>query len=185
METSRRLLPLGRVAGHRGRSGEITVRIFRGEAEFWTGLDRVWLGSPDGDDGSFYSIERSRAYRDRLVLKLEGVDDATVAGSLRGRRVAAPAESAPQLPPGEHYTALLVGLEVRDEEGRVIGTVVDVAPTGGADLLVIVPGGPAEGEPCEDEEILVPLAEGIVEEVDEDGGFIRIRPPEGLLDRNR
>jgi len=161
------------------------VRIFRGEAEFWTGLDRVWVGAPDGDGGSFYAIERSRAYRDRLVLKLEGVDDATTAGSLRGRRVAALAESAPQLPPGEHYTSLLVGLEVRDEGGRVIGTVVDVAPTGGADLLVVVPGVPAEGAPCQGEEILIPLAEGIVEEVDEERGFIRIRPPEGLLDLNR
>ena len=93
-------------------------------------------------------------------------------------------EDAPKLPAGEHYTALLVGMRVVDDQDRKVGRVIDVMPTGGKDVLVIAP---PEDDPRADEddrEILVPLVEGIAA-VDEAERVIRIRPPEGLLDLNR
>ena len=177
------LLPLGRVSGHRGRAGELTVRIFRGEAAHWNGVSRVWIGK--GQDGdAVYEVEGSRAYRDRLVLKLAGVDDPNAAEALRGSRVAVAVDDAPKLPAGEHYTAVLVGMVVVDERERTVGRVIDVMPTGGKDLLVIAPPADAATANEEDNEILVPLVEGIAV-VDEAERVIRIRPPEGLLDLNR
>jgi 16S rRNA processing protein RimM len=142
----------------------------------------VWLG--DGqDEGTVFDVERARAYRDRLVLKLEGVEDPNAAEELRGSRVAVAVEDAPELSEGEHYTALLVGMEVVDDEERSVGRVIDVMPTGGKDVLVIAPPT-GESEAAAEDEILVPFVEEIVE-VDRAGGLIRIRPPEGLLDLNR
>ncbi len=192
------------------------------------------------------------------MLKLCGIEDSTAAEALRGRRVAAPVDQAPALPPGRYYAALLVGLEVRDPDDRRIGRVVDVMPTGASDLLVIDPADepnereaqdaqdakddrhetrhetlaeterPERGKQEQDDrparetrddtrangqlqrrperkqqnnqqrhqardqqrnrqrdEVLVPLVDAIVEEVDEVRGVIRIRPPEGLLELNR
>jgi len=158
--------------------------VFGGDAEHWTGLEEVWIGLPDGADGEFRGIESSRAYRDRLVLKLEGVDDAGEAEALRGRRVMARTADAPRLPAGVYYFARLIGMEVRDEEGRRIGRVTHVASSGGADLLVIR-REEAEEDAAEGEEILIPLAKEIVVEVREDEGRITVRPPEGLLELNR
>jgi 16S rRNA processing protein RimM len=171
------------VSGHRGRDGELTVRIFRGEAAHWNEVSRVWIGKGQGD-ATVFEVERSRAYRDRLVLKLAGVEDPNAAAALRGSRVAVAVEDAPELPHGEHYTALLVGMEVVDEGDRSVGRVIDVMPTGGKDVLVIAPPEDDSTESDEDHEILVPLAEGIAE-VDEAKRVIRIRPPQGLLDLNR
>jgi len=151
------------------------VRVYRGGAARWTEIRRVWIG--DGDRAGFRVVQRARAYDDRLVLKLEGVDDASAAAGLRGWPVAVAAEDAPALEEGEHYSALLVGLQVIDEHGGTVGRVTDVMPTGGADLLVVE--GSTGGE------ILIPFAPGIVEHVDEAEGVIRIRPPEGLLELNR
>jgi 16S rRNA processing protein RimM len=178
-----RLIPLGRVAGHRGLGGELTVKIFRGEAVHWNELSRVWLNKDKGTEASF-EIERSRAYKDRLVLKLAGVEDANAAEELRGSEVAVEVEDAPVLPEGQHYAAVLVGMEVRDEEDRIVGTVIDVMPTGGKDVLMIAPAVRSSEESGDDREILVPLAEEIAV-VDEAARVIRIRPPEGLLDLNR
>lgn len=159
--------------------------VFGGDAEHWTGLGEVWVGGQAGAEGGFRRIESSRAYRDRLVLKLEGVDDAGAAEELRGLRVMARTADAPALPDGVYYTAKLIGMEVRDESGALIGRVTDVASAGGADLLVIRGRGRAVGGREEDREILIPLAREIVVEVREDEGRMTVRPPEGLLELNR
>ena len=69
------MITLGRVAGHRGATGEITVKVAAGDAAIWAGLRRVLLETADGAMDE-YAIESSRAYRDRLVLKLCGVERA-------------------------------------------------------------------------------------------------------------
>lgn len=172
------------MTGHRGRSGELTVLVFGGDAAHWTGLASFWIGSQDGAEGRFFEVEASRAYRDRLVLKLEGVDAAGEAEALRGRRLMAREADAPRLPDGVYYTARLIGMEVRDESGRFIGRVRDVTSTGGADLLVIRGDTAGEDDTEEPREILIPLAREIVIEVREDEGRMTVRPPEGLLELN-
>jgi 16S rRNA processing protein RimM len=170
-----RPLPVGRVSGFRGLAGELTVKVSSGEAGRWTGLTAVWVRGPDGaapDPPARFDVERSRAYRDRLVLKLKGVDDPTRADALKGRWVLAPVEQVPALPPGVYWVERLVGLEVVDERRGLLGRVEDVAPTGGVDLLVV--REPRGGE------ILVPLAESIVIGIDESAGRVTVRLPEGL-----
>ena len=171
-----RRIPVGRVRGHRGRGGEITVRVFSGDAEYWTELPRVWIGSEE--QGSDHDVEASRGYRDRLVLKLVGVDDAREAELLRGKTVMAEAAVAPRPEPDTWRGALLIGMGVVDEAGSEIGIVKDFLITGAADLLVVTP-------PDGGEELLVPLVEPIVYEVDAERELVRIRPPEGLLELNR
>ncbi len=161
--------------GRRGREGELTVRVASGNAERWTGLKRVLVGRAEGTGGSgarAYRVAACRAYRDRLVLKLEGVVGAGEAASLAGLTVSAPPEDVPALPEGEFYVARLVGMDVVDSRGAPLGKVVDVVTTGGCELLSV--DGAAGGE------ILIPLARAIVKAVDEERGRIVVELPEGL-----
>lgn len=170
------LLTVGRVAGHRGTTGEFTIRVAGGDAATWDGAAALWLTEPGGAPRRM-EIESSRAYRDRWVVKVLGIDDATTAGNLKGSTVAVAEADAPDLDAGEHWVERLLGARVETEpDGEVVGTVVGVTPTGGKDVLVIrrADGG----------EVLVPFADGIVTEVDEAQGRIRIDPPDGLLDLN-
>jgi 16S rRNA processing protein RimM len=161
--------------------GELTVRLARGEADFWNGVQRVWIGRA-GDEAP-YHVESSRAYRDRLVLKLEGIDGADEAARLKGMNALVAENDAPELPEEVHHIARLAGMEVRDETGRLIGTITDVMPTGGADLLLVAAAGGGEGD--EQEEIMIPFTREIVLEVDEDDDRVTVRLPEGLLELNR
>lgn len=173
-----RRLPLGRIAGHRGRNGDVTVRVFDGEAGWWTEVREVWIEAGPSGQAETRAVRESRAYRDRLVLHLAGIEDPTAAEGLRGRNVWVDAASAPRLPAGRYYRAALVGFEVRDRRGT-IGRAADWLVTSGRDLLVV--------RPSEDpsREILVPWVEEIVESVDEEQGVIVIRPPDGLLELDR
>jgi len=171
-------LPLGRVLGFRGNAGEMTVRVASGEATRWVGLKNVLLSGTDGSkEPRRYEVERARGYRDRLVLKLRGVDDAGAAEALKGWIALVPAEEVPELPAGVHFVERIVGLRVIDERGVTLGKVADVSATGGTDLLVV------EGE--DGGEILVPLAAEFVSSVDAAGGCVRVRLPKDLRDLNR
>ena len=180
---------MGRVRGHRCRHGELTVKVARGEAQVWVSVRRVWIEPADGAAGRFYEVEASRAYRDRLVLKLRGLDDPTRVAELRGCSVKVPQSGAPPLEPGEYHVTRLVGLGVYDESGSRLGTVRDILPTGGVDVLIVErsadgAGSSADGKK-EADEFMVPMAQTIVLEISPERGRIVLRPPEGLLDLNR
>lgn len=155
----------------------MTVRVLSGRADRWTGLKSIVLAgrgeAPEGP-GRVLAVERSRAYRDRLVLKLEGVDDASAADRLKGSWVLAPEGEIPALPDGEYFMDRLIGLDVEDAVAGRLGRVEDVVETGGVDLLLV------RNELGR--EVYVPLAREIVVEVREREGRILVRLPEGLVE---
>ena len=173
-----RTLIIGRVSGFRGRSGEITVRIVSGDAEPWTELRRAKFRGPEDEETTAeFEVEAARAYRDRLVLKLRGVDDPSAAQTLRGCWLEAGPDAVPELPTDRYYVAALVGLDVHDEDSGRLGTVIDVIETSGTDVLVV--------EELDGHEVLVPMAKEIVIGVRVGDGRIDVRLPEGLRELNR
>jgi ribosomal 30S subunit maturation factor RimM len=88
------------VAGHRGGAGELTVRVVSGAAGRWSSLGKVRIAPRGEPGGRTFEVERSRSYRDRLVLKLREVDDANAAEALRGLWVWADADEVPPTPEG-------------------------------------------------------------------------------------
>jgi 16S rRNA processing protein RimM len=159
------------VIGHRGRGGELTVKVGGGDAALWSPVRRVFVG-PAPDHGRHHDVEHARSYRDRLVLKLGGIDDANAAARLRGALVAVDEADAPALAPGRFYAERLVGLAVVDERGREIGRVEDVLPTGGTDVLVI--------RTAAREELMLPFAREFLVEVAPGEGRLVVRWPAGL-----
>ncbi len=169
---------MGKVAGHRGREGELTVRDCGDSADQWLSVGRVWIERER--EGRFFEVERSRSYGDRLVLKLQGIDDGNAAAQLRGSRMFVARVDAPALPEGVHYSADLVGMQVVDEAGRYLGRVEKLVETGGTDLLQVRPQGVDEKE-----EVLIPLAREFVRKIVEAERRIEVRLPAGLRELNR
>jgi 16S rRNA processing protein RimM len=162
---------IGRIAGFRGTRGELTVRVASGIAARWTELRHVGLRrTPEPGDEASFTVESARAYGDRLVLKLAGIDGASAAADLSGRFVIAPADEVPELPAGTYYAARLVGLPVLDEAGRMLGRIDDIVATGGTDVLVVVTHDGAE--------ILIPFARELMVAIDPERVVVRM--PEGL-----
>ena len=168
---------LGMVSGFRGNLGEITVRVVSGNASRWEHLHRVVLrGSGSGAPEGTREVASARAYRDRLVLKLAGIDDASAAAALRGCDVVVDAEDVPALPQGVYWVERLVGAQVKDAVLGNVGRVVDVVETGGIDLLLVRDEGGVE--------TLVPMAKEFVKGIDADAGLIEVALPEGLRGMN-
>jgi 16S rRNA processing protein RimM len=113
-----------------------------------------------------------------VVIKFLGVDSIDSASRLKGRHVLILREERTPLPPYRYYLWELQGCRVVTERRgkRVeVGTVTDIEPTGGVDILHVAT---SRGE------VLIPLAQAICTQIDTEARTILIDPPEDLLDLN-
>lgn len=167
-------IEIGRVMGRRGNRGALTVRIHPDDAPLWDGLERVILRLGKREEP--FEVESARAYGDKWILKLAGLDEIGAAQEFRGALVECDDDQLPEPDAGEVLIHRLVGLEVFEQDEK-LGEVAQVLPTGGVDLLEV--RRPDGGE------LLIPLAQEILVEIQEEDGRIFVRLPEGLRELNR
>lgn len=133
-----RHIVVGRIVGTFGTRGWIKIRSFTRPPAGIFGYERWCIGAdPHWQD--FQVTNRGIGGRS-LRAQLEGVDDCDSARTLVGSDVAVDRGELPELPAGQHYWCDLIGLEVMDQDRKVLGRVVDVWETGANDVLVVEGG---------------------------------------------
>jgi 16S rRNA processing protein RimM len=150
------LLEVGRIVKPHGLRGEVIVHLVTDRVERLA--PGVTLHSPAGP----LRVEHSRPHQRRWIVAFEGVSDRTGAESLHGLVL----EAAPLEDPDALWVHELIGSEVRDKLGAVLGRVVAVEANPASDLLVLDGGG------------LIPLR--FV--VNHEAGLIVVEIPPGLLE---
>jgi 16S rRNA processing protein RimM len=76
-----------------------------------------------------------------------------------------------RLPDGEYYWKDVIGLDIVTEDGRRLGYVKTILPTGSNDVYVC---NGDEGE------ILIPALDDVIRKIDIGKGLMVVRLPEGL-----
>jgi 16S rRNA processing protein RimM len=172
-----RFLTIARIAKPQGRHGEVAAEILSDFAARFEGLKVALLEVP-GQAPRPVSVERAWPHKGRVVLKFQGVDSIDSASLLRGLHVMIPWEERAPLAPHEYYLSDLEGCRVVwERQAQEIGTVTEVEPTGGVDVLHVArPDGKGE--------VLIPLAQEICTRIDPENKIIVIDPPEDLLELN-
>jgi 16S rRNA processing protein RimM len=169
------LLLVGRVARPHGIRGQVIVNPetdFAGE-RFTPG--QTLLVGPPGQTVPRRIVE-ARFHKGRPIVAFEDVATMNDAEALAGAELWMPqAEMAP-LPAGTSYRHDLVGCEVRDRAGTVIGEVREVEGTLERSYL-IVKG--AHGD------VMIPMIDEICVTVSPTERLIVVAPPDGLLEVNR
>lgn len=164
------LVCVGAIAGAFGVRGEVRLKSFTAEAE-----DIAGYGALVTEDGArSFDVTVGGAIKNGLSVRLSGVVTKEDADALRGVRLYVPRDRFPELDEDEYYYADLVGLEVRDTGGAVLGQVKSVQNHGAADLLEIQTPGSNNTE-------LLPFTKENVPTVDIGAGRVVVDPPEGLF----
>jgi 16S rRNA processing protein RimM len=160
-------IEVGRIVGVFGVRGELKCDPSNaGRSLFSPGAElRCALGS----DSWSVRLRAVRPHKGRLLVRIEGVEDAGAAGSYAGAALYAPRDRIP-LGEDEYLDDDLVGCSVEDVHGAPCGAVERVEHYPSSDMLVV--GGS-----------MVPLVRAIVLEIDLSRRRIVIDPPEGLLRR--
>lgn len=162
---SRPLLEVGRVVKPHGLRGEVVVVLVTNRLERLEPGSRLALAgtvgaapTPDRE----LEVVSSRPFRDRFLVRFQGVEDLEGAEALRGGRLSA----EPIEDPEALFVHELIGSEVVETNGTSRGLVTGVEANPASDLLVV------------EERALVPLR--FV--VERQPGRVVVEVPEGLFD---
>jgi 16S rRNA processing protein RimM len=163
-----------------GLEGAVQARLL---ADSWEALGRpstLFLvegraapGALEGAPDRPLAVESVRAAGRHLLLKLGGVDTREAAAALGGCRLGLPRDAAPPLPEGHYYHYDILGLAVVDAEGRDLGCVAAIVPTGANDVYVVQ--GPRG-------EWLLPALRQMITAVDIEAGVLRVGNVADLLE---
>jgi len=164
---------IARIVKARGVRGEVACDVETDFPERFASLASVMVRMPDRTPRTL-AIENHWFHQRRVIVKFEGYDTMTAAGTLVGGRLVIHAGDELPLDDDQFFERRLVGSAVVTVTGQDVGRVTGLLRTGGTDLLVIEGNGGREH--------LVPFADAICTEVDVEAKRITIDPPEGLLD---
>lgn len=120
-----------------------------------------------------HKIVSVKYFKQFAILQFEDITDMDMALKLKNIDIYVKREDAVELEEGEYYIADLLGLSVYLEDGSFFGKLKDVMETGANDVYVI--------NTKEHGEVLVPVIDDCVKEVDLENEKIIIHLMEGLI----
>ncbi len=121
-------------------------------------------------DRSKLYLESVRMLKNTIVAKFCGMDIPEDWIPFRNKELFVTEDNLMPLPPGQYYIHQIVGLEVVDEQKKIIGRVADVLQTGSNDVYVI--------KTPEGDELLLAAIESVVREIDIAAGRMSVIVPE-------
>lgn len=156
------LICVGRISGPQGLKGEVRLKSYTDIPDAILGYSPLQTKS-----GAQITITRLRPVKDGFAARIEGIDDRTAAENLSKTELFVTRDRLPKPEEEEYYNADLTGLEVRSEEGDVMGSIRAVQDFGGGPLLEIF-------QPGARDTALVSFTTEMVPVVDISGGFVVI-----------
>ena len=156
---------LGKITGVHGIKGWLKIQSFSSPPENILNYPQ-WIINNQGEE-DFYSIEQGRKQNNKIVVKLEKIDDRNTAESLINSKIQILRSDLPKLSNENYYWSDLVGLSVLNSEETVIGKIESLIETGANDVMVIIT--------LKDERILIPFVmHEIIKEVNVELSYIKI-----------
>lgn len=164
-----RFLVIGRVLGPVGLAGELRARVLTDFPERFTQVQTLYVG----DNLHPYRAQNVRLEVGTVLLRLEGVADASAVQALVNQDLQIPIAEAVALPEDQFFWHEIVGLDVIDEDGASLGKVTDVLRTGSNDVFVVRHGS---------REILLPVIEDVIHAIEPRARRVVVHLLPGILD---
>lgn len=165
------LFRYGVVSGTHGLRGDLKIRAFSGDSNALEDAAAVFLRHPDGAVFE-HSPERVVPHKGQLLLRLQGLCTIEAVQPLVGCEVLMRFEDLAELPESEFYWFELEGMAVVDQVLGDLGTLKEIFTTAAHDIYVV------RGRFGE---VLIPVVDDFIVEVDREGRRILVDLPEGLV----
>ena len=162
-------LEVGKIVNTHGLKGEVKIVPWTDYPEVFEEIEEIYL-----PDGRSFKVKGVKYQKNNIIVKLEGINYIDEAEKLKGKVITAEREFLGELEEGVYYVADLIGLSVVTEDGETIGKISDVLRTGANDVYEVKREGAKD--------LLIPVIESVVKDVDIEGGKVVVHLMEGLLD---
>lgn len=164
-------LEIGQIVNTFGIKGYFKVKPFTDEITRFDELKQVYICEKSGLKQ--VEIENVNYHKDMVLLKCKGIEDKTEAEKYKGLYLKIDRKNAKKLPKDTYFIADLLGLEVYTEEGRKLGIVEDIFPTGSNDVYVVKDQETGK-------QVLLPAINQVIKDIDLKEKKITVHLLEGL-----
>ena len=161
-------IDVAQIINTHGLRGEVKIYPRTDYPEFFEEISGVYL-----EDETYFKITSVKYHKNTVILKFKGINTIDEAQRLRQKVLYVPKSYFDDLPEGTYLIADIIGLEVFENEVSY-GKITDCIQTGSNDVYVV--------SDSNKKEILIPALESVIEEINIDNGYMKVKLPEGLLD---
>ena len=173
---SKSLISIGRIIKPFGVKGEVVVEILTDFPLRFFEMEEVLLVNElAGEPPITINIESARIHKDRVLLKMDIIDQPEEVEKFRNWHLKIPKEEVQELPPGEFYIFELIGLEVWTTSEEFVGVLKKVLPSGDNDVYEI-------HHPESRKVNLIPARKEFIKDISLETGKILVEPIEGLIE---
>ena len=162
-------LVVGKLRRPHGLEGDMLMEVLTDFPERFIPGNEVFVGE------SFepMTIKRCSLHGNLIRIAFEKLSTREKAGHFRNTYVYVPSEDSKPLPDGDYYHHQLIGLQVVNEDGGKFGIVDKLLETGANDVMVVLDD--------HGQEILLPLIDDVILDIDLEKGQILVHILPGLL----
>lgn len=159
---------VGQIVNTHGIKGEVKVIPLTEDANNFKRYGKVLV------DNTWREIEGVKFQKDRVILKLEGIDSINEAETFKQKYLRVLRSEEPELPDDMYYVEDIIGATVYDTNNKELGKIEDVLETKNNDVYWIK----------KPKELLIPVLEDIVLEINVEEKKVVIRPVGEWLDED-
>ena len=163
---------LGSLLKTKGIKGEIILKLNNDYSEEIQKLESIFI-DVDNKLVPFFIEEINIKTLSTVIVKLEGIDEEHKAIEFIDSDFYIPLDQLENLKINKIETIDITGYKVIDQDGQLIGTVIE---------FIDIPKNPLLNVKSEKGEVLIPATDELIVEVDDDLQEIILNIPEGLFD---
>lgn len=164
------LITIGKVVGTHGIKGYLKVISYAESTALFAPGKQLALRRK-GKPVVLYRIESARPHKRGILLALRGIASVDAAKEWVGSELCIDKATLPEPERDTYYWYQIIGIEVFTLDGRRLGQVAAILPTGSNDVYVVRDGK---------KEVLVPAIDSVVVDIDLTNRVLRVDLPEGL-----
>nr|WP_297708702.1 ribosome maturation factor RimM [uncultured Butyrivibrio sp.] len=164
---------VGVIASTHGLQGEVNVFPTTEDPARFKKLKKVTLHTQRGEKIEL-DVQSARFFKKFVIVKFKQYDNINDVEKFRGCELTIDRKDALKLEPGEFYCADLMGLDVVDEDGNILGQISDVIQTGANDVYEMTR---SETE----DKVYIPAIKDCIKEINLEDKKIIIHVMDGLM----
>ena len=169
------LLEIGQIVNSYGIKGFFKVVPYTDNVQRFNDLKTIYIEKQNKLIEK--EIEEVKYHKNLVLLKLKGIDDINDTLEFKNCYIKIDRKDAVELPEDSYFIVDLIGMEVKTDEGELLGNLIDVFPTGSNDVYVV-----------KDElgkQTLLPAIGDVIKKVDVENKKMVVHIIEGLLGGNK
>ncbi|WP_299164435.1 ribosome maturation factor RimM [uncultured Eudoraea sp.] len=163
---------LGKIVSKHSFKGEVLVKLDTDEPGIYENMESVFVSI--GNNLVPFFIEKCYLHKSNLLrIRFEEISSEADADRIIGSNLYLPLKFLPKLSGNKFYYHEIIGFTVMDKQHGNIGVITGVNDSVSQVLFEVEK---------DDKQLLIPVADNIIQKVDRDVKTIYVTTPEGLVD---